>query len=115
MLQISRFDLVKKHFGVRYRCTLSLKANFQKNKYDTCENTCNRGFLGLLNQVLAFVTFNKALYTQLPLYPLFQIILSVFPLSSDANSHSQIEIPSFTKMYFFLSRQRKGRLVDKEF
>ena len=31
---------------------------------------------------------------QFPLYRLFQIVLSVFPASSDASTHFHIEIPS---------------------
>ena len=36
---------------------------------------------------------------QLPLYCLFQIILSVFPSSSDVSTHFHIEIPSLYILY----------------
>ena len=47
-------ECIKFNFDFYCYC-LSLKANFQKK--NICGNTCTRGFLGLLNQVLAFVTF----------------------------------------------------------
>ena len=46
------FSVLNFHF---YRYCLSIKANFQEK--NICGNTSTKGFLGLLNQVLAFVMF----------------------------------------------------------
>ena len=45
---------------------------------------------------------------QLPLYRSLQIILSVFPSSSDASTHFHIEIPSIFFIYIHQQKYRKG-------
>ena len=52
VLVTSKFIVLNFHF---YWYCLSLKANFQKK--NICGNPSTKGFLGLLNQVLAFVMF----------------------------------------------------------